>query len=502
MDFTGVPGWRNQGAAIQDYVKEDYLALYLPDALFELITRWTNDRAAIMRRDLLQEGKELKWNDVTTEEMKKFVGLTFQMGIVKKPEIRDYWATDLMMSTPYYLHEKSPSRNRYIAILKFLRFNDPYLADPKQKMSRVQGILDAIHAICKQWNPDKDLSVDETLLLFKGRLSCKQFVRIKRARFGVKSYVLTDANGYLLYFHPYVGAETDLTLIDEEGATRCNLSKSERVVVYLLEKADLLDKGHITSCDNWYSSVRLAKYLWSRKTGMRGTIRPNRGIPVELKTCKVEPGETKFMRKGEVLAMRYADKKDVYLISTVEKAELIEKTRILPGNKQVVQKKPLTVCNYNLKMNGVDLADQLIAPYDCTRRSHAWFKKVGFNLLQRLSINAYIRFCQDNNKIPLKVFQKTTIVLLTGIPSEPKKPGSFRRRPAEHPQAAAVGNDHRLARISATAKKRYPTKPCQVCSKNKIRKESRYACIMCPSKPGLCMDGQCFDNFPGHQAPN
>ena len=274
IDFNYQESWNPMLANVEEMQEGDFISLFLREEIFELLVTWTNKRAAMSKEDLLVEGNELNWKDVTISEMKKFIGMTFFTGLIRKPEIRDYWSTELLMSTPYFSHENSLSRNRCIMILKFIRFSDPEAATPNDKMSRIQGILDCIHNICKQWNPQQDLSIDETLLLFKGRLSCKQFIRTKRARFGFKSFVLTDASGYMLYFHPYVGAQTNLTVEDEVNVEHYQLSKSERVV-FLLEKAGVLDKGHIISCDNWYCSVRLSEYLFSRSTGFRGTIRAN-----------------------------------------------------------------------------------------------------------------------------------------------------------------------------------------------------------------------------------
>ena len=41
-------------------------------------------------------------------------------------------------------------------------------------------------------SPGKFLSVDETLMGFKGRLSFKQYIPSKRCRFGAKFFVLVD----------------------------------------------------------------------------------------------------------------------------------------------------------------------------------------------------------------------------------------------------------------------------------------------------------------------
>ena len=45
---------------------------------------------------------------------------------------------------------------------------------------------------------EENISVDETLLLWKGRLSWKQFIKTKRAHFGLKSFAFAEASsGYV-----------------------------------------------------------------------------------------------------------------------------------------------------------------------------------------------------------------------------------------------------------------------------------------------------------------
>ena len=53
----------------------------------------------------------------------------------------------------------------------------------------------------KVYSPGKSLSMDESLVLFKERLSFKQYISSKRARFGIKLYQLCTFNGILLDFH-------------------------------------------------------------------------------------------------------------------------------------------------------------------------------------------------------------------------------------------------------------------------------------------------------------
>ena len=57
----------------------------------------------------------------------------------------------------------------------------------------------------KVYSLGKILSLDESLVLFRGRLSFKQYINTKRARFGIKLYQLCTFNGILLDFIVYYG---------------------------------------------------------------------------------------------------------------------------------------------------------------------------------------------------------------------------------------------------------------------------------------------------------
>ena len=112
------------------------------------------------------------------------------------------------MITPFFLHPDSLSRDRYIAILKFLPFSDPYHVDTDNKNTRVMDFLSLLEEIFSQYVPDQSLALDKSLILFKGRLSIKLFIRTKRARFGLKLFVLADKNGYMIKSLLYVGSTT------------------------------------------------------------------------------------------------------------------------------------------------------------------------------------------------------------------------------------------------------------------------------------------------------
>ncbi len=80
--FLGESGWQNN-INTDSFTKEDYLKIFLPDKLFEMICKCTNDREFINEAECFLEDKELcEWKPVDIETMRKFFGLTMLMGIV------------------------------------------------------------------------------------------------------------------------------------------------------------------------------------------------------------------------------------------------------------------------------------------------------------------------------------------------------------------------------------------------------------------------------------
>ena len=98
----------------------------------------------------------------------------------------------------------------------------------------------------KVYAPGKNLSMDATLVLLIGRLSFKQNITSKRARFGIKLYQLFTFGGILLDFMIYHGNFAQGFVRMEEGSLT-----TERIPVTLMQK--YLDKGHLLFMDNVYT---------------------------------------------------------------------------------------------------------------------------------------------------------------------------------------------------------------------------------------------------------
>ena len=88
-----------------------------------------------------------------------------------------------------------------------------------------------------------------SLILYKGRLRFRQYIKTKRKRFGLKLFSLSPSSpksrGYTWNFCLYSNRIYDDMLAIPELS---GLSKSEKVPVYLM--LDLLNKGRHVVLDN------------------------------------------------------------------------------------------------------------------------------------------------------------------------------------------------------------------------------------------------------------
>ena len=154
------------------------------------------------------------------------------------------------MSAPFF--SSTISRNRFCQILRYLHFVDNTKCIPKgqegyDKLGKIRPFLSLVVSRFQQvFSPSQNLSVDETEVKFKGRLSWRQFMKDKPARFGLKEFTLADSsNGYVLDISVYTGKESD-------GESK---GLAKRVVLQLMEP--FFGLGYRVFTDNYYTSVEL-----------------------------------------------------------------------------------------------------------------------------------------------------------------------------------------------------------------------------------------------------
>ena len=168
------------------------------------------------------------------------------------------------------------------------------------------------------------------------------------------------------------------------------LSVSERVVADLIEP--LLEKGYHLYIDNWYTSIPRLKFHFFSLLAF-GTIRSNcKGFPDPVKKANLKKGEVKAYRSSELLAMKFKDKRDVLMLTTIHNEEMV------PGRRLAAHHKPRCIADYDKYMGGVDRTDQLMQPYDMARKSLKWYKKLACHFLQLAMLNSFLVYKKDHGR--------------------------------------------------------------------------------------------------------
>ena len=246
------------------------------------------------------------------------------------------------------------SSRRFELILRFLHLNDSHTHLQRDqpgydKLYKIRPLLNLLLPSFKNcFTPGQFISVDESMIAFKGRLSFLQYLPKKPHKWGMKAWVLADSStGYTWNWKLYAGKEGGQV---EKGL-------AHRVVLELADDDRLQHKGHVIVTDNFYSSPALFRDLLSRGFGACGTARKDRrGIPPSVRTANLQRGEVVSSRDDGILSLKWKDKRDVMMLSTYHDTSMISKSRRsrrAAGGVEAIDK-PKVVEDYNLNMGGVD----------------------------------------------------------------------------------------------------------------------------------------------------
>lgn len=270
----------------------------------------------------------------------------------------------------------------------------------------------------------------------------------------------------------------------------------------MLAKLGMLSKGHHVYMDNYYTSPELFDLMSSYDTYACGTVRVTRKqVPKVFSGRKLkQQNETIFRRRENLLAIKYHDKRDVHMLSTIHEAKLVVTDKINRRTNEPIMK-PAAIIDYIQKMGGVDLSDQILQYYDVLRKCVKWWKKLFFHYFNLLVVNAYTlhRKYGGHQKKRSHVDFRLSLVsaLIESVPNvaKPRRKG---RRSVE--DLTRLTERHFIGHIQPKpgAKKQRVVRDCVVCNPGKkhrtgfVRKQSAYECIQC-EKP-MC-NPECFQRY-------
>jgi hypothetical protein len=152
---------------------------------------------------------------VTEADMLEFLAITIQEENFIREKLTDYRATTKQFHTIFYI--SAMKHDRYIRILLFLHFtvnkNEPDMTDENSdRLWKMRNLFEILNKkISKYYSPSEHLTVDEVIVLYKGRVIFRQYIPKKHNCFVIKIYKLCYKNGYSYGMRVYL-AETDSEL--------------------------------------------------------------------------------------------------------------------------------------------------------------------------------------------------------------------------------------------------------------------------------------------------
>ncbi|CAF4474867.1 unnamed protein product, partial [Rotaria sp. Silwood2] len=271
--------------------------------------------------------KLIKWRDLDRTKLEAFIGLLIQAGVGHNnhESITELWGI-------------SKNRPIFHATMPLRRFKQ----------------------LSQHFIPSDNLTVDEQLVPFQGRCSFVQYMPTKPAKYGIKFWVLCDADSrYVLALELYTGKVGNV--VQRNLATNVALRLIDQL-------PNNVKQGRNVTYDRYFSDYYLAKALLERKMTSLGVV--------------------DHKRSNTILSYQAKPKKPpIILLSTSH--NFLE---ILDGKKKL----PVMIHDYNQTKVGVDVVDQCINNYTVRRISRRWPMLVFFNMFDIAAINAMtIWLCQN-----------------------------------------------------------------------------------------------------------
>ena len=244
--FTGSPG---PTFPLSCHTPEDCLSRLFGDAMWQYLVDHTNEYVApkVAAAQSTRNALYYNWRPVTVEEMKAFVAVILNMGIIQLNNLKDYWSTSDTTDLPFF--RSVFSRNQFFQMFGALHVGNP---SGTRKRDKIQPFLDKLLPVFESaYSPPQQLAIDESVISFRGRVSFRQYRKGKPNPWGIKAFVLSGSkSGYMHKVLVYYGWETMLS--------RDDMPHTAAVVLTLTEG---LNQGHDLYIDRFYSSPLLASEL-------------------------------------------------------------------------------------------------------------------------------------------------------------------------------------------------------------------------------------------------
>ncbi|XP_046970772.1 piggyBac transposable element-derived protein 4-like [Vanessa cardui] len=306
IPFTGNPGLKKNMTGTEPI---DFFNLLFNNHFYDLIITCTNANGEILKSTSTGHTRFKRWKPISLPEFQTFIGIIFLMGLIKLNRLTDYWKKHYLFD---FTLKNYMSRNRFFMILRALNVQN---IPGNESIKKVCSLIDIFNKTLEEiYYPSKELTVDESLILWTGRLRFRQYMKNKVHKYGIKLYMLAENNGICMKIHLYAGAQ------DNVVGGRDHVKKVLRLLTQ-----NYLNVGHSIYVNNFYASVDMANELLNNNTYLTGTLRQNKkGNPKDLINTKLQKNEACIMHNNKnVTVTKWLDKREVCFVSSEQNSEYI-----------------------------------------------------------------------------------------------------------------------------------------------------------------------------------
>ncbi|XP_052756252.1 piggyBac transposable element-derived protein 3-like [Galleria mellonella] len=168
--------WPDVQGACQDKRPIEWFENFLDEDVISLLVSESNKYAV----------KKNLPGDITTEDMKCFIGILLVSGYSWLPRRRMYWENS--PDTKNELISSAITRDRFDFIFRHLHVNDNL--DLQDKYTKVRPLVTLLNKKFLEFSPlEEHYSVDEAMIPYYGRHGCKQHIKGKPIRYEFKAWV-------------------------------------------------------------------------------------------------------------------------------------------------------------------------------------------------------------------------------------------------------------------------------------------------------------------------
>jgi len=455
---------------------DSFLKIFCPEAMDFCIYE-TNQYAHQQKMTANHITRRMKaYKDLDEADFMRFLAVRIIMGIDRKPSQKHYWTRNEMLTST--ILPKLLTSDRYFEILQNLHFCDQ-AEESEDHLFKLRGIWSICTSqFAKMIVPGPNISIDESLVLYEGRLIFKQLIPSKRSRFGMKIFLIVDeSTGFILNMIIYTGQGHPLKFNPKD------LGYGGAVALELL--TPYLQQHRTVYMDNYFTGPILARHLLTEKTYLCGTLRKNRKYTPSPE--RMAKGEVTFFTSQNILIQHWKNKKVVSIISSRHKHEM--QSVVTRSGRQM--QKPSTVLDYNKLARGTDLSDMVMQSYNVLRKSKIWYKKLFFHLIDACIHNAFLLFrTKFNTNCQFLQLRLNLVRQIIG-----KYGFTQRKSPNQESNLSKFQGQHFLGKNKLNKNGKISYIKCRICidpKSGKIRKETPNHCKQC--NVPLCAV-PCFEIF-------